>query len=152
MFKMKEISADQVLTLLFMSLGKGAAISFNDIDKFFDELKKVCDKTKETTNYGFGINMPMNGNFDETLFSEIREGEDNGKLVFLNSSSSTISKIQNEKLTRHFIYLVKDNTVFRKNCLLAMKSFKEKKDKEKLEIPKTNNKTLIKRLKEIVKH
>ncbi len=153
--QMKEISANQVLSLLFMSLGNEALVSFKDIDRFFDILKEVSDKNTKDRKYIFGINMPMNSNFDETLFNEITEGDNTGKLELSKITSSKNGEIIKEKLTKYFISLVGNNKEFMGDCKIAMKIFSEEYNKNKIQvenIQKITEVTFLEKVKGLVKY
>jgi len=152
--QMKEINANQVLTLLFISLGSDAQVSFKDIDRFFDILIEVRDNRTKDSKYALGINMPMNGNFDEKLFTEIIEGENQGKLKLVKLALLKNEEIIKEKLTRHFISLVGNNKEFMSDCKNAMKQFNEEYNRNKL-FEENNQKitkpTFIEKVKGLVK-
>jgi hypothetical protein len=152
---MKEINANQVLALLFISLGSDASVSFADIDRFFDVLIDVRNRNVKNSKQTIGINMPMNGNFDEKLFKEIKEGKNAGNLELVKHLSLKNEEIIKEKLTKHFILLVGSNKDFMNDCKVAMKIFNEEYYKNKVydeNIEQITNVTFLERLKGLVKH
>ncbi len=154
MRKMKEISADQVLSLLSISLGSDALISFKDIDKFFDLLKEINDKNNKNCSYYFGINMPMNSNFDETLFEEINSGENQGKLRLIKIESPKTSEIIKEKMTKHIISLAGKDIEFMNSIKLAIKLYSEEYNKNKLciiDLQKNDKNPMLEKIKSLVK-
>lgn len=154
MKRMKEISADQVLSLLFISLGSDALINFKDIDKFFDLLKEINDKYNCNCNFYFAINMPMNGNFDETLFEEINSGENEGKLKLVKIDRSKRSEIIKEKMTKHIISLAGKDKEFMKSIKLAMKIYNEQYNQNKpylINSQKNNKNPFLEKIKGLVK-
>lgn len=155
MVHMKEISANQVLALLFISLGSEASVSFADIDNFFDVLIDVSNRNDKDNQQTIGINMPMNGNFDEKLFMEIKEGKNQGNLELVKQSSFKNDEIIKEKLTKYFISLVGNNKEFMNACKVAMKIFNEEYNRNKLyeeNVVEVTNVTFLERLKGLVKH
>jgi|GEM_PF-2864358 len=155
MIHMREISANQVLALLFISLGSDVSVSFADIDRFFDILIEVSKKNAKDSKHTIGINMPMNGNFDEKLFKEIKEGKNEGNLELVKQPSLRNEEIIKEKLTKHFISLVGSNKEFMNDCKIAMKIFNEEYNRNKLydeNIMEVTNVTFLERLKGLVKH
>ncbi len=155
MINMKEINANQVLALLFISLGSDASVSFADIDRFFDVLIDVRNRNVKNSKQTIGINMPMNGNFDEKLFKEIKEGKNAGNLELVKHLSLKNEEIIKEKLTKHFILLVGSNKDFMNDCKVAMKIFNEEYYKNKVydeNIEQITNVTFLERLKGLVKH
>lgn len=155
MINMKEINANQVLALLFISLGSDASVSFADIDRFFDVLIDVGNRNAKNSKQTIGINMPMNGNFDEKLFKEIKEGKNAGNLELVKHLSLKNEEIIKEKLTKHFILLVGSNKDFMNDCKVAMKIFNEEYYKNKVydeNIEQITNVTFLERLKGLVKH
>ncbi len=155
MIYMREISANQVLALLFISLGSEASVSFADINRFFDILIEVSNKNAKDTKHTIGINMPMNGNFDEKLFKEITSGKNEGKLEIIKQSTLKNEEVIKEKLTKHFISLVGNNKAFMNDCKIAMKLFNEEytENKEQEEImPKIGNVTFLEKIKGLVKY
>lgn len=154
MIQIKEISANQVLTLLFTSLGSDALVSFKDIDRFFDILIEVSKKKAKDSNHTLGINMPMNGNFDEKIFGEITEGDNKGKLKLIKSTSSKNEEIIKEKLTKHFISLVGNNKELINEYKTAMKLFNEEYNRNKLldeNIQEITRITFLEKVKGLVK-
>ena len=155
MTHMREISANQVLALLFISLGSEASVSFADIDRFFDVLIDVSKKNAKDSKHTIGINMPMNGNFDEKLFKEINEGKNEGNLELVKQSSLKNDEIIKEKLTKYFILLVGNNKEFMNDCKVAMKIFNEEYNRNKLyneNIVEITNVTFLEKIKGLVKH
>jgi hypothetical protein len=151
---MRELSANQVLTLLFMSLDSEAAVSFQDINRFFDILIEVDKKNLKDSKHSLGINMPMKGNFDGKLFNEITEGSNAGKLELIKPSSPLTEEIIKEKLTKHFLSLVGNNKEFMNDCKETMKIYREEYNKNK--IPEENtikitNVTFLEKIKGLVK-
>lgn len=151
---MRELSANQVLTLLFMSLGSEATVSFSDIDRFFDTLIEVDKKNLKDSKHSLGINMPMKGNFDGKLFNEITEGKNAGKLELIKPSSPLTKEIIKEKLTKHFLSLVGNNKEFMNDCKETMKIFREEYYKSKIleeNTIKITNITFLEKIKGLVK-
>lgn len=155
MNNMREINANQVLSLLFISLGSEASVSFLDIDRFFDVLIEVSKKNSKDNKHTIGINMPMNGNFDEKLFKEIKEGTNEGNLELIKQSSSKNDEIIKEKLVKHFISLVGNNKEFMNDCKVAMKLFNEEYNRNKVQeesTPRIIKVTFLEKIKGLVKH
>lgn len=155
MEQMKEISADQVLTLLFISLGNEAIVSFKDIDRFFDILIEVGDKNPKASKCTLGINMPMHENYDEKLFNEILQGDDVGKIKLADNSSLRREKIIKDKLIWNFVSLVGSDKEFKSNCQVAIRIFNEEYNQKKCyeeDIQKITGITFLEKVKGLVKH
>jgi hypothetical protein len=119
----KEISADQVLTLIYSVVDKKNIVGCEDINLFFDILCDINQKSSRKSRYALAINIPMNGNYDNTLFDEINKGEYKGAMSFVQPKNEIEKKKQIEKLTRNLLVLVGSDTTFMNICSVSLDLF-----------------------------
>ena len=121
MKKEKELTANEILSLIFISTGSDAIIDFNNIDEFI----KILDGIEMNDNETYGINMPMNNNFDNTLFEEIIEGRDKGKFRLANCKNYDEREEQKRRLIAHLLHIVGDERKKIKKYRLAITKYGE---------------------------